>query len=105
MKLKDWLDFKRISVAKFCKYNDISAESIYGYLKGNVPRPNVAVKIFRATGGEVSYEDLGLSQEAISRIKFKEKKAREKSEKAKARRLAAKAEEDALQLVSSDASS
>ena len=105
MKLKDWLDFKRISVAKFCKYNDICSESIYGYIKGNIPRPNVAVKIFRATGGEVGYEDLGLSQEAISRIKLKEKKAREKSEKAKAKRLAAKAQEEALQLVSIDTSS
>jgi len=105
MKLKDWLDFKRISVAKFCKYNDISAESIYGYIKGNIPRANVAIKIFRATDGEVSYEDLGLSPEEIARIKLKEKKAKIKSEKARARRLAAKAQEEASQHISSVISS
>ncbi len=105
MKLKDWLDFKCISVAKFCKYNDISAESIYGNLKGNVPRSNVAVKIFRATSGEVSYEDLGLSQEAISRIKFKEKKRARKVRRQKLGVLLQKLKEEASQLVLSDASS
>jgi len=104
MKLKDWLDFKHISVAKFCKYNDFCEESVYSYIKGSIPRSNIAMKIFRATGGEVSYEDLGLSTEAITKIRLREKKAREKSEKAKARR-AAKAQEEALELASSDVSS
>jgi len=105
MKLKDWLDFKRISVAKFCKYNDFCEESIYSYIKGSIPRSNIAMKIVRATGGEVSYEDLCLPEEIIAKIKLKEKKAREKREKEKARRAAKSQVSESLQLASNDVSS
>jgi hypothetical protein len=87
MKLKDWLTFKCISVPKFCKYNDFCEESVYGYIKGGVPRANIAIKIVKATGGEVSLEELGLDQRTIDKIRFKQQKVREKKEREKARRL------------------
>ena len=68
MKLKDWLVFKCISVPKFCKYNDFCEESVYTYLKGGVPRSNIALKIVKATGGEVTLEELGLDQTTINKI-------------------------------------
>lgn len=87
MKLKDWLTFKYISVPKFCKYNDFCEESVYTYIKGGVPRANIAVKIVKATGGEVSLEDLGLDQKTIDKIRLKQQKVREKKERERARRL------------------
>ena len=87
MKLKDWLTFKCISVPKFCKYNDFCEESVYGYIKGGAPRANIAIKIVKATGGEVSLEELGLDQRTIDKIRLKQQKVREKKEREKARRL------------------
>ncbi|MGH2611546.1 MAG: hypothetical protein ACRDFB_00685 [Rhabdochlamydiaceae bacterium] len=87
MKLKDWLTFKCISVPKFCKYNDFCEESVYGYIKGGVPRANIAIKIVKATGGEVSLEDLGLDPRTVDKIRLKQQKVREKKEREKARRL------------------
>lgn len=87
MKLKDQLTFKCISVPKFCKYNDFCEESVYGYIKGGVPRANIAIKIVKATGGEVSLEELGLDQRTIDKIRFKQQKVREKKEREKARRF------------------
>jgi hypothetical protein len=92
MKLKDWLIFKCISVPKFCKYNDFCEESIYSYIKGGVPRSNIALKIVKATGGEVSLEDLGLDSQTIEKIRVKQQKIKEKKEREKASR-AAKARE------------
>lgn len=86
MKLKEWLDFKCISVPKFCKYNDFCEESIYSYIKGSVPRSNIALKIVKATGGEVSFEDLGLDVQAIERIRIRQQKMRRKKERAKERK-------------------
>lgn len=87
MKLKDQLTFKCISVPKFCKYNDFCEESVYGYIKGGGPRANIAIKIVKATGGEVSLEELGLDQRTIDKIRFKQQKVREKKEREKARRF------------------
>lgn len=87
MKLKDWLTFKCISVPKFCKYNDFCEESVYGYIKGGIPRANIAIRIVKATGGEVSLEDLGLEQRTIDKIRLKQQKIREKKEREKAKRL------------------
>jgi hypothetical protein len=87
MKLKDWLDFKCISVPRFCKYNDFCEESIYAYIKGNVPRASIALKIVKATAGQVSLEDLGLDQEAIEKIRSKQQKVRDKKERQKSRAL------------------
>jgi hypothetical protein len=39
---------------------------------------NIAIKIVKATGGEVSLEDLGLDQRAIDKIRLKQQKVREK---------------------------
>ena len=94
MKLKDWLDFKHISVPKFCKYNDFCEESIYSYIKDGVPRSNIALKIVKATGGEVSLEDLGLDVQVIERIRIRQQKMRRKKERAK-KRKAEKAKEAA----------
>jgi hypothetical protein len=98
MKLKDWLTFKCISVPKFCKYNDFCEESIYGYIKGGVPRANIAIKIVKATAGEVSLDELGLDQRTIDKIRVKQQKVREKKEREKARRLE-KAQENASESV------
>jgi hypothetical protein len=87
MKLKDWLESKCISVPKFCKYNEFCEESIYAYIKGNVPRSSIALKIVKATAGQVSLEDLGLDQEAIEKVRLKQQKLRDKKERQKARNL------------------
>ena len=87
MKLKDWLESKCISVPKFCKYNEFCEESIYAYIKGNVPRTSIALKIVKATGGQVTLEDLGLDDEAIEKVRLKQQKLRDKKERQKARNL------------------
>lgn len=87
MKLKDWLKSKCISVPKFCKYNDFCEESIYAYIKGSVPRSSIALKIVKATAGQVSLEDLGLDQESIEKVRLKQQKLRDKKERQKARNL------------------
>jgi hypothetical protein len=87
MKLKDWLELKCISVPKFCKYNEFCEESIYAYIKGSVPRTSIALKIVKATGGQVTLEDLGLDQEAIEKVRLKQQKLRDKKERQKARNL------------------
>lgn len=87
MKLKDWLESKCISVPKFCKYNDFCEESIYAYIKGSVPRSSIALKIVKATAGQVSLEDLGLDQESIEKMRLKQQKLRDKKERQKARNL------------------
>lgn len=87
MKLKDWLTFKCVTVPKFCKYNDFCEESVYSYIKGAIPRADTAIKIVKATGGDVSLEDLGLNQRTIDKIRFKQQKVREKKEREKAKRL------------------
>lgn len=88
MKLKDWLIFKCISVPKFCKYNDFCEESVYTYIKGGFPRSNIAVKIVKATGGEVTLEDSGLEQATIDKIRLKQQKMRERKERDRAKRAA-----------------
>ena len=85
MKLKDWLELKCISVPKFCKYNEFCEESIYAYIKGSVPRTSIALKIVKATGGQVSLEDLSLDQEAIEKVRIKQQKMRDKKERQKVR--------------------
>ena len=87
MKLKDWLESKCISVPKFCKYNEFCEESIYAYIKGSVPRTTIALKIVKATGGQVTLEDLGLDEEAIEKVRLKQQKLRDKKERQKARNL------------------
>ncbi|MBX9744317.1 MAG: hypothetical protein K2X08_03800 [Chlamydiales bacterium] len=87
MKLKDWLESKCISVPKFCKYNDFCEESIYAYIKGSVPRSSIALKIVKATAGQVSLEDLGLGQESIEKVRLKQQKLRDKKERQKVRNL------------------
>lgn len=87
MKLKDWLESKCISVPKFCKYNDFCEESIYAYIKGSVPRSSIALKIIKATAGQVSLEDLGLDQESIEKVRLKQQKLRDKKERQKAKNL------------------
>lgn len=87
MKLKDWLESKCISVPKFCKYNDFCEESIYAYIKGSIPRSSIALKIVKATAGQVSLEDLGLGQESIEKVRLKQQKLRDKKERQKAKNL------------------
>lgn len=87
MQLKDWLISKKLSVPKFCKYHDLCEESIYNYIKGRIPRSNIAVNIVKATGGEVTLEELGLSVERITKIRIREQKLKEKRAKAKAAKL------------------
>lgn len=87
MKLKDWLESKCISVPKFCKYNEFCEESIYAYIKGSIPRTTIALKIVKATGGQVTLEDLGLDEEAIEKVRLKQQKLRDKKERQKARNL------------------
>ena len=45
------------------------------------------MKIVKATGGQVSLEQLGLDKEAIEKIYAKQQKMREKKERQKARNL------------------
>jgi hypothetical protein len=84
MKLQDWLTHYNVSVPKFCIPHDFCEESIYTYLKGGIPRLGVAVKIVKATHGEVSFEDLGLAPEVIRKIRLKQKKI---NKKARAKRV------------------
>ena len=71
-----------------------------------MPQSNVAVKIAKATGGAVTLEDLRLPQELIVKVRLKQQKLKEKMEKDKARRAAAKASklaaENAQELVTSE---
>lgn len=86
MKLQDWLTLKNLTVNRFARYQGLCKESIYKYIKGQVPRSEVARKIVKATAGEVSFEDLGLSAQAIAKIKLKQQKLRAKMDKEKAKR-------------------
>jgi len=105
MRLKEWLQSKGFSVPKFCKYNDVCEESIYRYFKGKVPRSNIAVRIVKATQGEVTFEDLGVPANIIAKIQLKAQKARERRQQAKLRKAAklqGSPSEADLQLASSD---
>ena len=97
-----WQDQRK----KFAKHHGLCKESLYSYLKGRVPQSNVAVKIAKATGGAVTLEDLRLPQELIVKVRLKQQKLKEKMEKDKARRAAAKASklaaENAQELVTSE---
>jgi hypothetical protein len=108
MRLKEWLQLKGFSVPRFCKYNDFCQESVYSYFKGKVPRGYIAMQIVKATQGEVTLEDLGVSANVIVKIQLKVQKAREKREQARARK-AAKLQEShsdrGLQLTSGDVDS
>ena len=53
----------------------------------NVPRSSIALKIVKATAGQVALEDLGLSREAIEKIRLKQQKLRDKKRRQKARNL------------------
>lgn len=106
MKLQEWLASKQLSVNRFAKHHGLCKESLYSYLKGRVPQSNVAVKIVKATGEAVTLEDLGLPQELIEKVRLKRQKLKEKMEKDKARRAAAKAgnliSENAQRLIASE---
>ena len=103
MRLKEWLQLKDYSVPRFCKFNDFCEESIYSYLKGKVPRSNVAVQVEKATQGEVTLEDLGVPAKVIAKIRLKAQKAKERREQARARKAAKLQENQSdLQLASSD---
>src|SRR5271156_2902279 len=106
MKLQEWLASKQLSVNRLAKHHGLCKESLYSYLKRRVPQSNVAVKIAKATGGVVTLEDLGLPQELIVKVRLKRQKLKEKMEKDKARRAAAKASkltaENAQELVTSE---
>lgn len=91
MKLQEWLALKELSVNRFAKHHGLCKESLYTYLKGGVPRSPVALKIVKATGGTVTLEDLKLPEELIAKVRLKQQKLKEKMEKNKARRAAAKA--------------
>lgn len=73
-KLQIWLSRKQEEDVSFSKRDfaldlGINESTLYKYLKGDrEPTLSIAVKIHRATRGEVSYEDL-----ALVRIKTPEK--------------------------------
>lgn len=68
-------------LAQLRRGEHLREESVYGYIKGGVPRANIAVKIVKATGGEVSLEDLGVDPRTIDKIRLKQQKVREKKER------------------------
>ena len=41
-------------------------------VKSRAPRANIAIKIVKATGGEVCLEDLGLDQRTVDKIRLKQ---------------------------------
>lgn len=90
MKLEEWLTANNLTVNRFAKNHNLCKESLYSYVKGGVPRSNVAVKIVKATAGQVTLEDLGLSEKLITKIKAKQQRLREKMERDKAKRAAKK---------------
>lgn len=92
MKLDEWLEANHLTVNRFAKNHNLCKESLYKYIKGGVPRSNVAVKIVKATGGRVTLEDLGLSEKLVSKIKIKQQRLKEKMEKEKAKRAAKRAQ-------------
>lgn len=92
MKLNEWLVRNHLNVHRFAKNHNLCGESLYKYVKGGIPRSTVAVKIVKATGGEVSLEDLGLSDSLISKVREKQRRLKKKLEKEKAKRAAKKAQ-------------
>ena len=90
MKLEDWLKSRKLSVNRFAKHHGFCKESLYRYLKGTVPRSNVARKIVKATGGEVSLEDLKLPESLIAKIRRGQQKMQEKLIREKEKRAAKK---------------
>ncbi len=92
MKLDEWLEANHLTVNRFAKNHNLCRESLYRYIRGGVPRSNVAVKIVKATGGNVTLEDLGLSEELISKVRTRQQRLKEKIAKQKETRAAQKAE-------------
>lgn len=90
MKLEEWLVAHHLNVNRFAKNHNLCPDSLYKYIKGGVPSSPVAVKIVKATGGQVTLEELGLDQSLIDKILKKQGKLKEKNAKEKAKRAAQK---------------
>lgn len=73
MNLKDWLKCKDITAFKFSKQAKIPVQSLYKYLRGQPPRIDIGVKIYKATGGMVTLSDLGIT-DCCQRVRVKYKK-------------------------------
>jgi transcriptional regulator with XRE-family HTH domain len=59
MKLQKWLEQKKIPRTEFAKKIGITRHALYLYLKGKrQPRLDIALRIEKATNGEVRVEDL-----------------------------------------------
>jgi predicted transcriptional regulator len=58
MQLKEYLMKNRIDPMEFSQLHGISKHIVYRCLKGGVPHFKNAVKIEKATGGQVSVEEI-----------------------------------------------
>ncbi len=58
MTLDEYMKKHCISPGKFCRKLEISHASLHKYRRGGVPRLDIALKIVRATNGEVTIQDL-----------------------------------------------
>lgn len=59
MKLEKYLKIYKIKVADFAKMTELHPATIYCYLRGQYPpRPAMARKIEKVTGGMVKIQDL-----------------------------------------------
>ena len=58
MKLKDFMDKRKLKVADLALMFRVSPMSVYRYLKGELPASTVMARIVHETGGLVGISDL-----------------------------------------------
>ncbi len=59
MEIKEYLKKEKITQREFSKISKISRYSIHKYIRGEKPARRQAWKIFNATNGMVTFQDLG----------------------------------------------
>lgn len=64
MTLKEWLKKEKLSVIDFARQNNLGANNLYMKLRGEgLMRVDTAKKIEKATGGEVTAQELLLGSD------------------------------------------
>lgn len=63
MKIQEYFKKYNIKISQFAHYHKISRYSLSKYLKGSVPSPKIAAKIYKATNQEVTFKDMGFEDD------------------------------------------
>lgn len=58
MKLEAYLQLKKETPNAFAVRIGVPAHTIYRYIAGRVPRPDIVAAVYKATGGKVQPNDL-----------------------------------------------